>query len=54
MFIKDGARNLLLDAERQRFLKDEWPRIAANIHRLGLKREDLLKSVQSKSKKEDD
>src|SRR5512147_1616921 len=54
MFIKDGARNLLLDAEREKFLREEWPRIAANIHRLGLKREDLLKSVQPKSKKEDD
>jgi GntR family transcriptional regulator len=53
MFIKDGARSLLLDAERQKFLKEEWPRIAANIHRLGLKHEALLKSVPPNSKKED-
>ncbi len=51
MFIKNGARNLLLDAERQKFLSEEWPRIAANIQRLGLKVDELLKAA--KSKKED-
>jgi GntR family transcriptional regulator len=53
MFIKEGARNVLLGAEREKFLNEDWPRIAANIQRLGLKREDLLKTVQPKSKKED-
>src|SRR5207302_564412 len=53
MFIKQGARHLLLDAERHKFLSQEWPRISANIQRLGLKIEDLLKPAQSKSKKED-
>jgi GntR family transcriptional regulator len=42
MFINAGARNLLLEAERQKFLGEEWPRIQANIQRLGLKPEDLL------------
>lgn len=42
MFINEGARNLLLDAERGRFLNEEWPRIHATIQRLGLKPEDLL------------
>jgi GntR family transcriptional regulator len=51
MFITEGARNRLLDAERQKFLTEEWPRISANIQRLGLKTEDLLKAA--KSKKED-
>jgi len=37
MFINAGARQLLLDGERQRFLTDEWPRIHATIQRLGLK-----------------
>src|SRR4051812_39148081 len=31
MFIKPGARNLLMDGERQRFLADEWPRVFAII-----------------------
>ena len=42
MFINAGARNLLLQGERQRFLGEEWPRIQATIQRLGLKAEDLL------------
>jgi GntR family transcriptional regulator len=42
MFINDGARNLLLQAERQKFLAEEWPRIHATIQRLGLTPQDLL------------
>jgi len=29
MFINVGARHLLLQGERQRFLAEEWPRVAA-------------------------
>jgi GntR family transcriptional regulator len=36
MFINDGARNLLLQGERERFLTDQWPEIRATIVRLGL------------------
>ncbi len=42
MFINAGARNLLLQGERQKFLAEEWPRIHATIQRLGLKAEELL------------
>ena len=42
MFVRNGARKLLLQAERQRFLAEEWPRIHANIQRLGLNAEELL------------
>jgi GntR family transcriptional regulator len=42
MFIKDGARDLLLQGERQRFLEEEWPRVHATIQRLGLKPKELL------------
>jgi GntR family transcriptional regulator len=42
MFINSGARDLLLQSERQKFLAEEWPRISANIQRLGLKTEQLL------------
>jgi DNA-binding transcriptional regulator YhcF (GntR family) len=41
MFINAGARNLLLQSERKKFLSEEWPRILATIHRLGLKVEEL-------------
>src|SRR5947207_3133398 len=42
MYVRDGARNLLLKGERQKFLAEEWPRIQATIQRLGLKSEELL------------
>ncbi len=42
MFVNDGARNLLLKSERERFLKDEWPRVRELIERLGLTPEELL------------
>ena len=42
MFINVGARNLLLQGERQKFLEEEWPRIRATIQRLGLTTADLL------------
>src|ERR1700716_3457652 len=34
MFINAGARTLLLQGERQKFLAEEWPRIQATIPRL--------------------
>jgi GntR family transcriptional regulator len=42
MFINAGARGVLLQAERQKFLGEEWPRISAIIQRLGLKAAELL------------
>jgi GntR family transcriptional regulator len=42
MFINEGARSQLLLGERQKFLADEWPRVKANIQRLGLDAEELL------------
>src|SRR5712692_9576222 len=43
MFIKPGARDQLLQGERQKFLAEEWPRVFATIQRLGLKPKELLK-----------
>jgi GntR family transcriptional regulator len=45
MFVNVGARNLLLKGERQKFLAEEWPRVAATIQRLGLTPEELLKAA---------
>jgi GntR family transcriptional regulator len=42
MFINQGARKLLLEGERRRFLDEEWPRVRETIERLGFKAEDLL------------
>jgi GntR family transcriptional regulator len=46
MFVKDGARDLLLKGERDRFLAEEWPRVYATMQRLGLKPKDLLKPAK--------
>jgi len=50
MFVKDGARKLLLANERQKFLTEEWPRIAATIQRLGLTPEELLNGPAGRRK----
>jgi GntR family transcriptional regulator len=42
MFVSNGARALLLQAERQKFLNEQWPAIRATIQRLGLTPDDLL------------
>ena len=42
MFVRAGARELLLKNERKNFLKEQWPQIYATIQRLGLKPEELL------------
>ena len=36
MYINSGALAMLLQAERKKFLTEEWPRICATIRRLGL------------------
>ena len=48
MFINAGARGVLLQGERQKFLGEEWPRINATIQRLGLKAEELLNGASSR------
>ena len=56
MFVKVGARTALLKGERQKFLVEEWPRIYANIQRLGLTPEELLENGagrRTKTKKEE-
>src|SRR5438093_5901551 len=47
MFVKAGARDLLLEGEREKFLAEEWPRISATIQRLGVTPKELLKAVAS-------
>lgn len=46
MFINAGARDLLMEGEREKFLREEWPRVYANIQRLGLSADELLGGVQ--------
>ncbi len=54
MFIKPGARNRLLEGERQKFLSEQWPRIHATIQRLGLTPQELLDAAARHEKTSDD
>ena len=49
MFINAGARKLLLQAEREKFLAEHWPRVHATIRRLGLTPEELLAAAREPS-----
>jgi GntR family transcriptional regulator len=42
MFVSPGAQAALATDERARFLAQDWPRIRANITRLGLSLEELM------------
>jgi GntR family transcriptional regulator len=48
MFVNAGARNLLLKGERQKFLAEEWPRVAATIQRLGITPKELMRAAVSR------
>ena len=51
MFINVGARDLLMKGEREKFLREAWPRISASMQRLGLSPEELLRGKQSKKER---
>jgi GntR family transcriptional regulator len=53
MFVKTGARDLLLKGERQKFLTEEWPRVAATIERLGITQKELEAAAQPPQKKKE-
>jgi GntR family transcriptional regulator len=54
MFINVGARDLLLQGERQKFLEEEWPRVKATIQRLGLKPKELLDAAVTRQESPDE
>ena len=51
MFVKEGARSLLLKGERQKFLNEQWPRVHDTIQRLGLNAKELLDAAARHSAK---
>lgn len=53
MFIRPGARGVLLAGERERFLTEQWPRIHATIERLGLTPGELLAAAKGGPKSDD-
>lgn len=42
MFVREGAADALLQAEREAFLQEEWPAIRERMDRLGLDPAQLL------------
>jgi GntR family transcriptional regulator len=42
LYVLRGARKRLRHAERHRFLAQEWPRLRARLHRLGIGPEQLV------------
>jgi GntR family transcriptional regulator len=46
MYVNTGARKLLLEHEREKFLKEEWPRIIAQIRALELDLRALLQAEE--------
>ena len=47
MYVRPGARQLLLSDERERFLNTEWPRVVETIQRLGLDPKVLLSAANN-------
>lgn len=43
MYVSEGAPEKLLNSERERFLREEWPAMLIRIERLGLSLDNLLK-----------
>ena len=54
MFVRTGARNLLLKGERQKFLSEQWPRVYATIQRLGLTPKELLDAAAGDAAKKEE
>jgi GntR family transcriptional regulator len=44
MYVTEGAREMLLRNERERFLREEWPPLSLRLQRLGLSIDDLLRA----------
>ena len=43
MYVTEGARSALMKSERDRFLHEEWPPLAARLERMDIDIETLLK-----------
>lgn len=54
MFVRDGARQQLVDSERHKFVEEEWPAMLERITQLGLKLDDLPRQTGDKENNSDD
>lgn len=46
MFVREGARDQLMDSERKKFIEDEWPATLERIQQLGLDLDALPKTPE--------
>jgi len=51
MFVRTGAKEMLLETEKKKFLEQEWPEIISRIKRLGLSSQELFNSENTSSGK---
>lgn len=51
MFVRTGAKEILLETEKKKFLEQEWPEIISRIKRLGLSSEELF-AIEANSSEE--
>ncbi len=51
MFICEGAKQQLMESERQKFLTEEWPAMVNRIGQLGLEVNELLQSAAEQEDK---
>lgn len=51
MYVTEGANARLLQSERERFLREEWPLVLERIQRLGLSIQELLDPQQKRAPK---
>lgn len=47
MFVREGARRKLIESERKKFVREEWPAMVARIRQLGLDVAQLLQAEQN-------
>ncbi len=46
MFVSDDAKEILLQQQRQEFLKQQWPQVLQKIEQLNIETDDLIKSLE--------
>jgi len=49
MYVTDGARDALLQSERERFLREEWPLLFARLNRMNLYVGTLMQNTETQT-----
>jgi len=49
MYVTDGARDALLQSERERFLREEWPLLFARLKRMNLDVGTLMQNTETQT-----